>query len=235
MIEASNDLPEQLPANQLSALLKVSNALASSLEPAEISQIAIRSVIEVLGIETGAIYTLEKDNVFLEATAPPLPADFPEGLRLANLNDHPHLRQAIQQKKHVYLRDAKHEILTPEEQIVVDTRGLVSILYFPLLLKEQSIGAFIIGTTGSVREFSSREIDLCKIMSSQASFAIANAKLFKETQQALFALSRAYEETLTGWSQMIDLRDHITDEHTRRVTTLTTNLAKKDGFSGKGG
>ncbi|MFN2144373.1 MAG: HD-GYP domain-containing protein [Anaerolineales bacterium] len=233
MEEANQELHDQLPINQLSALLKVSNALASSLEPQEILQIAINSVIELLNIETGAIYTLEEENLFLGATTPPLPVDFPEVLRFANLNDHPHLRQAIQQKKHVYLRNARDEELSPEEQIVVDSRSLVSILYFPLLLKDQPIGAFIIGTTADVREFDECEIDLCKILSSQASYAIANAKLYKETQQALFSLTRAYDETLAGWSRMIDLRDHVTDAHTRRVTNLTINLARRMGIPEK--
>ncbi|MBN2044320.1 MAG: HD domain-containing protein [Anaerolineales bacterium] len=230
MDEINKVLHAQIPADQLSALLKVSNALSSSLEPAEVLQTAIRSVIELLEIETGAIYTLEGEQLYLGATSPPLPEDFPDELRLANLNAHPHLKAAIQQKKHTYLRDAKRETLTPEEQIVVDSRSLVSVLYFPLLLKKQAIGAFIVGTTSQVREFNSSEIDLCNILSSQAAFAIANAKLYTETQQALLALSRAYEETLQGWSQMIDLRDQITDEHTRRVVDLTVHLARRMNF-----
>jgi signal transduction protein with GAF and PtsI domain len=226
-----DQLTQLISANQLSTLLKVSNALASSLELAEVLQIAIVSITEILGIDTGAIYMLDGNDLYLGATFPPLPSDFPNILRVANLHDHSHLKDAIQAKTPVYLRDARAVPLTPAEKIVVDSRHLVSILYFPLLLKDEAIGAFIIGTTCEVRSFLKSEIDLCNIFSSQASLAITNAKLYKETQQAMQAVTKAYDETLEGWSQMLDLRDHVTDEHTRRVADLTVELAARMGFS----
>lgn len=235
MEQATQDYDDQLTqlisANQLSTLLKVSNALASSLELTEVLQIAIVSITEILGIETGAIYTLDGDDLYLGATFPPLPSDFPNILRAANLNDHPHIKETIRAKNPVYIRDARTASLTSAEKIVVDSRHLVSILYFPLLLKNEAIGAFIIGTTSEVRSFSESEIDLCKIFSSQASLAITNARLFKETQHAMQAVIKAYDETLEGWSKMLDLRDHVTDKHTRRVANLTVEIASRMGFS----
>ncbi|MAT41677.1 MAG: hypothetical protein CL609_04995 [Anaerolineaceae bacterium] len=225
-----DQLTQLISANQLSTLLKVSNALASSLELTEVLQIAIVSITEMLGIETGAIYMLDGNELFLGATFPPLPSDFPNILRVAILQDHPHLNTAIQTKNPVYLNDARTVPLTFAEKIVVDSRHLVSILYFPLLLKDEVIGAFIIGTTSEVRSFVDCEIDLCKIFSSQASLAITNAKLYKETQQAMQAVINAYDETLEGWSQMLDFKDHVTDEHTRRVADLTVELAARMGF-----
>ncbi len=48
----------------------------------------------------------------------------------------------------------------------------------------------------------------------------ANAKLAKELQEA-------YETTLEGWSHAMDLRDKETEGHTRRVTELSLQLARK--------
>ena len=42
-------------------------------------------------------------------------------------------------------------------------------------------------------------------------------------------ISHAYDATLEGWSRMLDMRDHVTEEHTRRVTNLTIELAKRLG------
>lgn len=223
------ELTTRIPAKELSTLLKVSSSLASTMELSEILQIAIESVTDLLHLGTGAIYTLEDEVLTLGATTPPLPPQFPDELRLAKLNNHPHIRQAITAKKPVYIHDARDATLSPAERIVIDSRHLISLLFFPLLLKEEAIGVFIVGTTDAPRRFSPSEIDLSYMLSFQVSLAIANAKLYQKAQQAIADISQAYDATLEGWSRVLDMRDHVTDEHTHRVADLTVALATKMG------
>ena len=223
-------LTQQLPAKELSTLLKVSSALASTLELTEVLQVAIESATDLVGLDTGAIYVLENETLYLGATTPPLPSQFPDELRLAWLVDHPHIKKAITTKVPVFLHDTRTASLSPAEKVVVDSRHLVSILYFPLLLKDKATGAFIIGTTDGIRQFSEKEIDLCNILSFQVALAVANAQLYKNTQQAMRDLTQAYDATLEGWSHVLEMRDHDTDEHTHRVTDLTIALASKMGI-----
>ena len=224
------DLTPQFPAKELSTLLKVSSALASTLELAEVLQLAIESVTDLVGLDTGAIYILENEALYLGATTPPLPEQFPDELRLARLGDHPHIRETVSTQAPVYLKDTRVASLSPAERIVVDSRHLISILYFPLLLKEKSIGAFIVGTTDKIRQFAEKEIELCNILSYQVSLAVANAQLYTKAQQAIVDLTEAYDATLEGWSRVLDMRDHVTDEHTHRVADLTVALASKMDF-----
>lgn len=235
-MEPSNSTPyenitTQAPAKELWTLLRVSSSLASTLDLEEVLQIAIESATDLLGLNTGAIYTLENDMLYLGATTPPLPPQFPEELRLAHLNDHPRIKEVVTNKIPVYLEDARKASLSDAEKIVVGARNLVSILYFPLLLKETVTGVFIVGTTGDTRQFTKNEIDLCYILSYQVSLAIANAQLYKKAQQAISDLSQAYDATLKGWSRVLDMRDHVTDEHTHRVADLTVALATRMGIS----
>lgn len=223
-------ITRQVSAKELSTLLKVSSSLASTLDLTEILQIAIESVIELLGLGTGAIYTLENETLYLGATTPPLPPQMPEDLLHSNLEDHPHIKNAVLTKSPVYLQDGRTELLSPAEQIVVNSRHLISILYFPLLLKEDVLGVFIVGTTNEIRQFTNEEIDLCHILAYEVSLAIANAQLYKKAQQAVIELAHAYDATLEGWSRVLDMRDHATDEHTQRVTRLTIALAEKMGI-----
>lgn len=225
-----DNMETQTSTKELWTLLKVSSSLASTLELAEVLQVAIESAADLLGFESGAIYTLENDHLYLGATTPPLPSEFPEELRLARLSDHPHIEKAVSTKSPAYLYDARSAPLSPAEKTVIESRHLVSILYFPLILKEEVIGLFIVGTTGKARRFTASEMDLCHILSSQVSLAIANARLYQKAQQALAELSHAYDSTLKGWSQVLDMRDHITDEHTSRVAELTVALAVKMGI-----
>jgi len=229
-IEGYDQLTTRIPAKELSTLLKVSSSLASTLDKAQVLQIAIESATGLFGLDTGAIYTLENGDLFLGAATPPLPAQFPDELRHARLTDHPHINKVVSTKAPVYLRDARKARLSAAEKIVVDSRQLVSILYFPLLLKEDVIGVFIVGTTSKPRQFSKSEIDLSYILSFQVSFAIANAQLYKKAQQATVDLSLAYDATLEGWSRVLDMRDHATDAHTHRVADLTVALASRMGL-----
>jgi len=224
------NLATRAPAKELWTLLKISSSLASTLEPSEVLQIAIEGAADLLSLETGAIYTLENDALYLAATTPPLPSQFPDGLRLAYLSDHPHINNVVSTKTHVYLDDARTAPLSAAEKVVVDSRHLISILYFPLVLKEKVIGIFILGTTTKSRQLEKSEIDLCYILSFQVSLAIANAQLYKKAQQAVADLSKAYDATLMGWSRVLDMRDHVTDEHTHRVADLTLALATKMGI-----
>jgi len=224
------ELAKRIPAKELSTLLKVSGSLASTMELSEVLQIAIESVADLLDLGTGAIYTLEENTLILGATTPPLPPQFPNELRLACLDDHPHIKNTISSKAPVYLQDARTASLSPAEKIIVDSRSLVSILYFPLLLKDAATGVFIVGTTDQPRQFNVSEFDLCYVLSYEVSLAVANAQLYKKTQHAVDDISKAYDATLEGWSRMLDMRDHVTEEHTHRVTDLTVKLAERMGI-----
>jgi putative nucleotidyltransferase with HDIG domain len=223
-------ITRHISARELSTLLKVSSSLASTLNLTDVLQIAIESVLDLLELNTGAIYTLENSTLYLGATVPPLPTQLPQDLLSSHLEDHPHINNAVLTKAPVYLEDARIASLSPAEKSVVDARHLISVLYFPLVLKENVIGVFIVGTMDKPRQFTDDEIDLCNVMAYEVSLAVANAQLYRKTQQAVTDLAHAYDATLEGWSRILDMRDHATDEHTQRVTTLTLALAGRMGI-----
>jgi putative nucleotidyltransferase with HDIG domain len=220
----------RLQAEELSTLLKVTSSLVSTLDLGEVLQIAIESTTGLLGLDTGAIYTLDDGTLHLGATTPALPRDFPQQLRSASLHDHPHIHTTVSTRAPVYIENMSAASLSPAEKMVATARHLVSVLFFPLLLKEKAIGVFTVGTTRDIRQFAGNEIDLCYILSYQISLAVANAQLYKEAQQAISDLSQAYDATLEGWSRVLDMRDHATDEHTHRVADQTVALAKQMGI-----
>src|SRR5215208_1285770 len=52
----------------------------------------------------------------------------------------------------------------------------------------------------------------------------------EKLQKAHARLLEAYEATIEGWSHAMDLRDHETEGHSRRVTELTLKLARTFGM-----
>ncbi|MCW5877650.1 MAG: HD domain-containing protein [Anaerolineales bacterium] len=57
----------------------------------------------------------------------------------------------------------------------------------------------------------------------------AMAKSLRGSRRQLF---KAYDETIEGWAQATDLRDHETEGHSRRVADLSVQLAKSLGLHG---
>lgn len=179
MSDGETEAPGRMPAEHMTALLTVSTALASSLELPVVLQTSVESAVEVLGLDTGAIYLLDDDEMYLGATTPPLPPGFPDGLRTARLPDHPHIMGCLDSRDTVYVADARSSAeLSAAERGVVEARGLRTILFVPLLVEDRYLGALIVGTTADVRAFDPPELDLCRTLACEIALAVENARLF---------------------------------------------------------
>lgn len=74
-------------------------------------------------------------------------------------------------------------------------------------------------------------LQLMDALSVQAAIAINNTALFESLQTRNQELVQAYDTTLEGWARALELRDRETEGHSRRVTTMTMNLARQMGLS----
>ena len=63
-------------------------------------------------------------------------------------------------------------------------------------------------------------------LAGQAAIAIDVTQMFDKLQRANVELAVAYEATIEGWSQAMDLRDKETEGHTQRVTQMSLRLGK---------
>ena len=167
----------------LSALLEVSKCLAATLDLETVLQATTDGVTKLFKLGTAAVYLLDRDMLQLRATTPPLPPQFPDGLRNASLADHPHIHEAISSGKPVFLPDTATAELTLAERTVTELRGLRSILYLPLTAGVKSVGSLIVASIGVPRTVSEEEIDLCRTLANLAALAVKNAQLYKLGQQ----------------------------------------------------
>ncbi len=69
-------------------------------------------------------------------------------------------------------------------------------------------------------------------LAAHTAIAIDNIQLLQDIQRSRDALNIAYDATLEGWARALDLRDHETEGHSQRVTTMTIQLAQEMGISG---
>jgi putative nucleotidyltransferase with HDIG domain len=119
------------------------------------------------------------------------------------------------------------------QQLSIVTKGLRSILCVPLKSKDKLIGIIYVDNRLASGVFKPDDLDLLNAVSSSAAIAIENAGLFKDLQISKNALEIAYDTTLEGWAKALELRDQVTEGHTRRVTNLTVRLAEVMGIKGE--
>ena len=111
-----------------------------------------------------------------------------------------------------------------------EAEGFISYHGVSLTAKGQTIGVLEIYHRRPF-EASADWTSFLESLAGQAAIAIDNANLYDGLQRSGLELAQAYDATLEGWSKALELRDHETQGHSRRVTELTMRLAKAMGFS----
>ncbi|WP_322488698.1 PAS domain S-box protein [Chloroflexus sp.] len=76
-------------------------------------------------------------------------------------------------------------------------------------------------------------VDILVAAAERVGNALRRTELFEQIQRANDELHAAYDATIEGWARALDLRDHETEGHSRRVTELTMRIAEWMGFSGE--
>jgi len=173
---------------RLRAMLEISQALSAPLDLNAVLQKIVENAVGLLELDSGAIYTLRDDELYLEATTPRLPSDFPDDLRRAAVADHPHAQAALAGGAPIVLPDTTAATLSAAEKMVVETRGLRSIAYIPLMVSDRVIGVLIIGSVNRLRTFSDEEIALYAGYSGQAAQTIENVRMYEMEREHTAAL-----------------------------------------------
>ncbi|MCB9145304.1 MAG: PAS domain S-box protein [Anaerolineales bacterium] len=179
---------------RLRAMLEVSQAMSSFQEMDAVLQTIVESATNVLQLESSAIYTLEGDKLYLEATVPSLPVELPDELRYADLMDHPHIKSAVSSKTAIVLQDAEAAELTNAENIIVKSRGLRSILYIPIVISEMVIGVLIVASVHALRAFSREEVALLSGFSGQVAQTMQNIRLYRAQREYILELEKQINE-----------------------------------------
>jgi PAS domain S-box-containing protein/putative nucleotidyltransferase with HDIG domain len=110
--------------------------------------------------------------------------------------------------------------------------GFMTYIGVPLIAKGQVKGVLEILQRKEL-ELDHAQQAFLEMLTGQAAIAIDSAQLFENLQSSNFELMMAYDETIEGWSQAMDLRDKETEGHSLRVVNLTLRLAASMGFGAK--
>jgi len=180
-VEIANDI--KLESSELNILLNAATKLGSTLDLNTLMQATTDQIIDLAGIDTSAIYLVNGNNLYLGATTPPLDPSMPEEFRLANLDDHIHIKKCVTTKEIVSVKDSKNEYFSPAEKIILEQRNLKSIWYVPITITNETIGIFIASSLGKIKTCTQKEFDLFRALSNIVAVALQNSLLHKELEE----------------------------------------------------
>lgn len=195
--EAEAAIPAALDrARDLGFLLRASRELTSSLDLPAVLQRVSRTLLDGVSAWRVGILLIEDAGAQLrlaaglerEAGGPPR-----KGLSL-DLDRYPEVRQAIQSRRLVAIRDvATDELLEPVRDAVL-AAGVGALLVVPLVLQERCLGVVSLAQGPGVPPFTRRDRFLVEAVANQAAVAVRNAQLYGEVRRAAKDLERKVAE-----------------------------------------
>ena len=174
------------------ALRESSNVIVSALETETILSLLAEQVCDAANATSVYISEFNADKTlskviaeYWSAEAAPEERRSDLGKEYTNFDDEPFV--SIMAKGDFDYSHIDDSEISEDEIAHMKQYGAKSILFIPILVKEQLIGFIEIWESRYVREFTSDEIRLCADISRSAAVALENARLYDETQKALDA------------------------------------------------
>ena len=137
--------------------------------------------------------------------------------------------QAVLERRTVRVKDLKNEYEKFKRRELLAAEEFVSYFGVPLIGKGEVKGVLEIFHRSELNP-DSEWLSFLETLGGQTAIAIENAILFQDLQRSNSELAMAYDATIEGWSQALDLRDKDTEGHTLRVTEMAVKLARALGM-----
>ena len=132
-------------------------------------------------------------------------------------------------KKSIFIPDIREEKIGFERSRNFSTENFISYISVPLIAKDEIKGVLELFHRSELSA-EPEWLDFLDNIANQAAIAIDNASMFEDLQKSKNELVRAYDSTIAGWSQALDMRDKETEGHSSRVAEMTVKMARGIGI-----
>ncbi len=214
---------------QVQALRTVDAAIASSFELKAILNIILEQIVTQLHVDAVDVLLLNPNTYVLEySVGRGFYTNAIETSRV--LLGEGMVGQQIMERRTVTipkLEDVRRNLTRGE---IFHDEGFITYSATPLVAKGDVKGVLEVYQRSTVER--GREwVEFLETLAGQVAIAIDNAQLFANLQRSNLELGQAYDATIEGWSRALDMRDRVTEGHTRRVTETALHLARAMGMS----
>ncbi|MBI5650780.1 MAG: PAS domain S-box protein [Chloroflexi bacterium] len=212
----------QQRATELEVLTNIAAALRQAPTRDAILALLIEETIRLFHADGGAlILRADPDLVVASArgTAQAL-------IGTRQISDTDLLHSVITTGEQHFIHDiANASAVKPGALLTALMNGMCAGACIPLKTEREVIGVLFLASRAP-RAPLPEEIRLLAAISEIAGNAIHRATLHEQAEQHASEIAQAYDNTLAGWARALELRDELTEGHTRRVTELTLQLAR---------
>ncbi len=212
---------------RVTALREIDNAIVTSLDLGFILEVVLNKTVSLLAVDAAAVLLLGSDQYLKYANQ----IGFTDkDLKTARIQlGTSYAGHAALGRHLVKLYDIDQTQVASEFTDLMSSEKFSSYFAFPLTAKSQTLGVLEVYSRS---QFSPDEDwkALFETIANQAAIAIDSAQLVDRLRLAKIDLEAAYEATLEGWVQAIDMRDHEIEGHSKRVTKMVLDLANSFGL-----
>lgn len=215
----------QRQVNHLSALRSIDKAIISSLDLDVTLDVFLTHVMTELHIDAAAILILNKNTQTLTQV---IRKGFRTGalkftkLRLGQSN----AGRAAIEREIINIPNLDENIADFERSEQFGDEGFVSYLAVPLIARGETMGVMEVFQRSRM-DIKPEWLEFLQAIAYQGAIALDNSFLFRNLQRSNTNLSVAYDRTIEGWSNALDMRDKETKGHSQRVADLTVRIAEE--------
>ncbi len=213
---------------QLSALHAVDTAIGSTTDLRVSLQSVLESVIRQLDVDAGDVLLLNSSALTLQFAAG---SGFftSEINRTASSIGAGRAGRVALERQMIHIPDLSTVDADFRRSNLVASERFKAYVGIPLIAKGEVKGVLEVFKRTPM-QFDDERKSLLEMLAGQAALAIDNAQLFEGLEKANLELTMAYDATIEGWSQALELRDQETQGHSSRVLELTLRLASAMGL-----
>lgn len=216
---------------QISALRAIDNTISSSTSMDVTLTVLLEYVRSQLRVDAADILLLNDKTMMLEYAEGA--GFYTDAIRHTSLRLGEGLAgRAVAESRLAVIPDlaqAKDDFSRHELQ---QLESFVAYACVPLITKGEVKGVLEVLHRSKLK-IDSEWTDFLEMLAGQAAIAVENTRLFDGLQRSNQELVMAYDATIEGWSQALELRDEDTEGHSRRVTDLALDLARALGVRGE--
>ncbi len=227
-LEALAELSRQ-QLERLTALRSIDQSILTAPDLEQTLKVLLEKFTNLLRLDAVQILLYDaRHQVLLLAAEKGMPSKplFPKKVAFENT----HAGQVALQRQVEFIPDLSQVEDAMTRRLKTIGASFASYLALPMVAKGQVKGVVEIFQHARL-EPAADWMNFLQALTDQAAIAIDSALLFKEQKQTNERLREAYEDTIDGWSRVLDMRDRETEGHSRRVTELTMRLARRLGVT----
>ncbi|WP_407571475.1 PAS domain S-box protein [Deinococcus altitudinis] len=218
------DLQQQV--RRVTALREIDQSIVSSGDLSVTLGMILDNIRLQLGVDAATVLLLKTHTLTLEYVAARGFTTALQGLAV-RLGEELSGRVALTRQP-LIIPDLQNVLMSQTWREMLNEERLMAYFAAPIIVKGKVLGVLEV-LHRQPFEPSSGWLEVFEMLISQAAIAVNNDGLFQDLEQTSLELRFAYEETIEGWARALDLRDHETEGHSRRVTDLTVKLCQHLG------